>query len=218
MSVAAVQTTLAWQIGLVVVAYALGCLNTGYYLVRLKTGRDIRTIGSGNAGARNVGRVLGRSGFVITLMGDLLKGAVAVLLAKLMQGTALTIGLTSFAVVAGHLWPIQLGFRGGKGAASGCGAILALDPVSTAILLIACGLLRVISGRSSLSAVVSFGLCPGVAYVLGRPVFVIAGCAGVALLVIFSHVANLKAEGTPPGGSAPDSIIRNNPSLPAGKR
>ena len=68
----------AWASG----AYFIGCFTTGYYLVRLRTGKDIREMGSGSAGARNVGRFLGKSGFFLTMLGDFIKGALAVWLAR----------------------------------------------------------------------------------------------------------------------------------------
>ncbi len=211
------DTTMMWQGGLVLAAYLLGCLNTGYYLVRLKTGQDIRAIGSGNAGARNVGRVLGRSGFVITLVGDVLKGAFAVILARILHGAPATIALVCFSVVAGHLWPAQLGFRGGKGAAAGCGAIAALEPVTTAILLVLCGLLRLVLRRSSLSAVIAFGFGPFVALLLGRAPAIVAGFAGVAALVVITHLGNLKSEMSDQTKESPAEGIRKEASLPAGK-
>ncbi|MBP7142266.1 MAG: glycerol-3-phosphate acyltransferase [Opitutaceae bacterium] len=214
---AAMETTAVWQGGLVLAAYVLGCVNTGYYLVRLKTGRDIRAMGSGNAGARNVGRVLGRSGFVLTLAGDLLKGAIAVILAKMLQGAPTTVVFACIAVVAGHLWPVQLGFRGGKGAATGCGVIFALEPVTAAILLILCGLLRLVLRRSSLSAMIAFVAGPLVAFLLGRSLAVVAGFAGVAALVVFSHLANLKSDIGGEAERASDEGIRKDTSLPAGK-
>lgn len=217
MASAELTTTAAWQGGLVLAAYALGCLNTGYYLVRLKTGRDVRTTGSGNAGARNVGRILGKTGFVLTLAGDLLKGVIAVILAKVLQGAPATIALACAAVVAGHLWPVQLGFRGGKGAATGCGVILALEPVTTGILLIVCGLLRLVLRRSSLGAMIAFAVGPLVAYLLGRASFVVAGFAGVAALVVISHLGNLKSEVMRDGTGPSDEGIRKDASLPAGK-
>ena len=111
-----------------VVAYTLGCIATGYYLVRFRTGKDIRTIESGNIGARNVGRVLGKSGFFITFFGDLAKGVLAVWLARtLSHADPLAMSLVIPAVVAGHLWPAQLGFRGGKGVSTGLGAVVMLD-------------------------------------------------------------------------------------------
>jgi hypothetical protein len=101
-----------------IAGYTLGCLNTGYYLVRVRTGRDLRAEGSGTAGATNAGRFLGRAGFGLALLGDLVKGSLAV-------GAALALGAgeagaaaAAVGVVTGHIYPVQLGFRGGKGLAT----------------------------------------------------------------------------------------------------
>lgn len=124
-----------------VVAYVLGCFATGYYLVRFRTGKDIRTIESGNIGARNVGRVLGAGGFFITFFGDLAKGVLAVWLARtLTQADSLAMGVSIPAVLAGHLWPAPLKFRGGKGVSTGLGAVLAFDyrlalPMAAAVVV-----------------------------------------------------------------------------------
>lgn len=220
MSWNSVESAAVWQGGLVLAAYALGCLNTGYYLVRLKTGHDIRTLGSGNAGTRNVGRILGKPGLIATLAGDLLKGAAAILLAKNLHGNELTIALAMVAVVMGHLWPVQLGFRGGKGAATGCGAIIALDPMAGGILLGVCGLGVGVLRRSTLGTMIAFGLSPVVALLLKRSVYEVGAFAAVALLVILSHRSNLKSgmagsQGRAPAAPAPHSDV---PPLPAGKR
>jgi glycerol-3-phosphate acyltransferase PlsY len=66
------------QLIVIIIGYGLGCISTGYYLVRLRTGQDIRKLGSGSMGGRNVGRVLGRSGFALTMAGDTVKGIIAV--------------------------------------------------------------------------------------------------------------------------------------------
>ena len=108
-------------------AYLLGCLATGYYLVRLRTGLDIREIQSGSTGARNVGRVLGKAGFALTVLGDFGKGALAVWSAETCTRHHHLAALTLLAVVAGHIWPAQLRFRGGKGVATSLGALLAFD-------------------------------------------------------------------------------------------
>ena len=104
-------------------AYLLGCFASGYYLVRWRLGRDIRDLGSGSIGARNVGRNLGPAGFALTLLLDLAKGAVAVELPAQLHATAWARALALAAVVAGHVWPVQLGFRGGKGVAPSVGAL-----------------------------------------------------------------------------------------------
>src|SRR5580698_8498322 len=96
-------------------AYLIGCFTTGYYLVRAWTGKDIRETGSGSSGARNVGRVLGKQGFFFTVLGDFAKGALAVWLTREWTNDELCAALAVVAVVAGHLWPVQLKFHGGKG-------------------------------------------------------------------------------------------------------
>ncbi len=215
-----VESSAVWQGGLVLTAYVLGCLNTGYYLVRLKTGDDIRTLGSGNAGARNVGRILGKAGLVSTLTGDLLKGVAAIFLSKHFHGSELTVSIAAVAVVVGHLWPVQLGFRGGKGAATGCGAILALDPVAGAILLAVCGLGVAVLRRGTPGAMIAFGLSPVVAFLLKRSVYEIGAFGAMALLVILSHRKNLKlgmTDGRRPAPS-PSPPRSDGPPLPAGKR
>ncbi len=109
-------------------AYLLGCFATGYYLVRARTGRDIRELASGSVGARNVGRALGRMFFFLTVLGDFAKGALAVWAVERLTGNQFLAGLALLAVVAGHIWPAQLGFRGGKGVATSLGGLLFLDP------------------------------------------------------------------------------------------
>jgi glycerol-3-phosphate acyltransferase PlsY len=114
--------------GCVMGGYVLGCFATGYYLVRARTSRDLREVESGNVGARNASRVLGKPGFFLTALGDLGKGALAVwFAAKFTSHDGLAMGLAMLAVVAGHLWPAQLHFRGGKGIATSFGALLMFD-------------------------------------------------------------------------------------------
>src|SRR5262245_25796362 len=112
---------------LVLLSYALGCFSTGYYLVRWRTGTDIRTLGTGSAGARNAGRVLGRAGFILVFAGDALKGALAVWLAKQAGLPPWGVAAALVAVVLGHLFPLQLGGRGGKGAATAFGGVCVLN-------------------------------------------------------------------------------------------
>src|SRR5205823_4683693 len=113
--------------GIALGAYALGCFTTGYYYVRLRTDQDIRDLGSGSVGARNVGRVLGWPAFCVTLAGDFVKGACAVWAAQHFTTDPRLVGLALLAVVAGHLWPAQLRFHGGKGIATSLGGLLVYD-------------------------------------------------------------------------------------------
>ena len=98
----------------ITMAYLLGCFNTGYYLVRMMTGQDIRTLASGGTGSRNVGRLLGAKGFVLTLIGDAGKGMAAVWLARYLALDNWQLFVVLLAVTAGHIWPAQLGFQIGR--------------------------------------------------------------------------------------------------------
>jgi glycerol-3-phosphate acyltransferase PlsY len=178
----------------VIAAYALGCFNTGYYFIRWKTGQDIRLCGSGNAGAANVGRMFGPWSFGITLIGDMAKGALAVHYAQL-GGLSLPVQVPVIAaVVAGHNWPAQLEFHGGKGVASSCGALLFFDPLLAALLLVVCAVLIAVTRRFTLGAMVAYALTPVVAVTLGYNVTVIALLAALAGLVVFPHQQDLRAE------------------------
>ncbi|WP_191965735.1 glycerol-3-phosphate acyltransferase [Oryzomonas sagensis] len=118
-------------------AYLLGCFTTGYYLVRLSTGQDIRATASGNLGSRNVGRLLGTKGFILTFLGDAGKGLLAVWLARYLSPAPWLPCAALLAAVAGHIWPIQLGLRGGKGFATFAGGMILLKPL---VLLAGLGL------------------------------------------------------------------------------
>lgn len=109
----------------VIVAYLIGAIPTGYLVGRWLRGIDIRRYGSGNVGFTNVLRVLGPVPGVITLLGDVGKGFLAAKLGFVTGGANLAI-ITGLAAVAGHSWPVYLGFKGGKIIATGFGVLLAL--------------------------------------------------------------------------------------------
>ena len=109
--------------GVALGAYLLGCFTTGYYLVRWWSGRDLRQLGSGTVGARNAGRTLGWQGFLLTMLGDAAKGAVAVAGTQYFTHDDRLAGLALVSVVIGHIWPAQLHFHGGKGIATSLGGL-----------------------------------------------------------------------------------------------
>jgi glycerol-3-phosphate acyltransferase PlsY len=175
------------------VAYLLGCISFGYYLVRVSRGRDIRVLGSGNAGARNAGRVLGRVGFMATLLGDAGKGALAVVLAGLAHAAVVTMPVALGAVVAGHIWPAQLGFRGGKGFATAAGGILALDyRLGIAVIGITILLLPIFrrGTPAALGAAVS---APVLAWLLGDGLLAIGAVAAIAVMILLAHARHVHA-------------------------
>ncbi len=177
----------------IVLAYLLGGLCTGYYLVRFKTRLDVREQGSGGVGARNAGRVLGRSGFVATLLGDSLKGLFAVLLARRFGMAEPVVAGVVVAVVAGHIWPLPLRFRGGRGIATAIGAYLAFDPWIALLLLGLTLVLMVFRCGFILGGLAAFLLLPPLAYVFEMPAHVVAASAGVAALVLFAHRGRIRA-------------------------
>ena len=124
----------------VLVAYLLGSIPFGYLLVRLFVGGDVRETGSGGTGATNVTRRAGRGVGVLTLLLDLLKGTAAVLAARAMlgagEGAVWWVCAAGAASVLGHVFPVWLGFRGGKGVATGLGVFLVLAPIATACALV----------------------------------------------------------------------------------
>ena len=175
-------------------AYALGCFNTGYYLVRWKTGRDLRATGSGNAGSKNAGRMLGLWGFGAALFGDMLKGALALLVARLAGSPPEYCILVMLAVTAGHNWPVQLGLRGGKGLATSFGALLVFDPLLAGAMLGLCGLLIVATRRFTLSAIIPYLLSPALALLCGNDGVIAALLIPVVCAVVLPHRQSLRAE------------------------
>ena len=178
---------------LVPAAYALGSVSMAYYLVRLRTGQDIRRLGSGSAGSRNVARTMGLGASATTLAGDAAKGAIAV-------GTALLLGLEDWAVLlviasvmAGHVWPAQLGFQGGKGLATVMGAVLVMDfrlvLIAYLIAAISLGLTR----RVTLSGLVAVGLTPAVAVFIGHSHVSVIGLSLLAAFIFFTHRENIQS-------------------------
>ncbi|WP_099361781.1 glycerol-3-phosphate 1-O-acyltransferase PlsY [Fredinandcohnia onubensis] len=110
----------------VIASYFIGTIMTGYVVMRFMKGEDIRKLGSGNVGARNAGRLLGKKGFLLTAIGDVLKGMVVVLGAKYLNFSFEMQILSLIAVVIGHIWPITLKFKGGKGIATAAGGLVVL--------------------------------------------------------------------------------------------
>lgn len=174
------------------VAYGLGCVTCGYYVTRYCTGQDIRCLGSGNAGTRNVQRTMGARAAAVTLLGDVSKGALAVRLAGHLAPGATGAWAATLAATAGHVWPAQLGFRGGKGAAPAGGALLASDPALALGVIAVFAPLVAVSGRFTASGLAAVCCLPGLASALGRPPTEIRGAALLTVLVSFAHRADVR--------------------------
>lgn len=190
------------QLGAVLAAYLVGAIPFGYLMARLVKGVDIRRYGSGATGGTNVLRVLGWGPALTTAVLDLLKGTGATLLGAYVEhrfgafpglpGPGWTASLCGLAAVAGHSWPVYLGFKGGKSVATGAGSMVALFPayilIGLPVFLVTVALTRFVSLGSILAtAVVSI-----VVLVWQTPLAYKVWAVGVALIVIYRHNANIK--------------------------
>jgi len=175
-------------------AYLLGCFTAGYYLVRLRTGLDIRTIGSGSVGARNVSRVLGIGGFFFTLLFDFGKGALAMWLARHFTGSERMAALAIVMVVAGHIWPVPLRFHGGKGMATALGGLVFFDPQLTVVFVVLFLCLFALLRKTVLPGLFAMVCVPAAAVFLDRDYVDVAFLCCLAGLVLIAHRTNIVEE------------------------
>ncbi|MGD0832180.1 MAG: glycerol-3-phosphate 1-O-acyltransferase PlsY [Terracidiphilus sp.] len=184
-----------------VAAYLLGSIPTGYLLFRLFRHEDIRKAGSGNIGATNVLRSGGKSMGASTFVADVLKGAASVALGALLGGLLLpnwplrdAESLAALFAVLGHIFPVWLNFRGGKGVATGFGVFLVAAPWAALAAISVFALVLAISRYVSLASIVGAASFPAFAYFLvqgERPAFFIAVQVAVALIIILKHHQNI---------------------------
>jgi glycerol-3-phosphate acyltransferase PlsY len=175
-------------------AYVLGCFTTGYYLVRWRKGQDIRDLGSGSVGAKNVGRTLGWPGFLVTIIGDCAKGAFAVWAARSFAHDDLMAAVAMLAVVAGHVWPAQLRFHGGKGVATTLGALFIYDYHLGAAFMLLFAIAMVILRKWVLPGLFAFAVLPFASFYFDHePARVLMVCL-LSGLVLIAHRKNLLEE------------------------
>jgi glycerol-3-phosphate acyltransferase PlsY len=185
-----------------IAAYLLGSIPFGYLIVRAKQGTDVRESGSGGTGATNVSRRAGKLAGVITLLLDAAKGALAVLITRwfLADDFGINWWVAAAAIIAvfGHCFPVWLGFRGGKGVATGVGVFLSLYPLAVACAAVIFILVVVLTRYVSLGSILATAAFPLFVWLLGvffRPVADIAPVITAALiagaLIILMHHANI---------------------------
>ena len=176
---------------IVLVAYLLGSISSAVLVCHALRLPDPRTQGSGNPGATNVLRHGGKKAAILTLFFDVMKGVIAVLLAKALVGSPIIIALAAVAAFLGHLYPVFFGFRGGKGVATAFGVLVALAwPVG--VLLLLTWLLLAFSFRySSLSALGAATLAPVYMYIFTHsPIYILATLV-MSVLLIWRHRSNI---------------------------
>jgi len=176
-----------------VIAYLLGGIPFGYFLVRWKTGSDVRALGSGNIGATNVLRTTSRGLGFATLLLDIAKGFVAVwIAARLTGGAPLWTSAAALAVMAGHAYPVFLKFKGGKAVASFIGAFLYVAPLPLLAVLIVFVAVVAVSKFISLGSIIAAGSFPLAVWLIQHPPFEVTLAALIAgAFIVYRHKANI---------------------------
>jgi len=189
--------------GLIVIAYLIGAIPTALLAGKLLRGIDIRKAGSGNVGATNTWRVLGWKAGVAVLALDLGKGLIAAALVPKIPFGPLPLGLPDVAVlcglaaVLGHVFPVYIGFRGGKGVATTTGMLIITAPVPLGIAAGVFGLSFVLTGRVSIGSLLGAISVPAAIGLLNHygvfsyPVLLLALTSALAAFIVFTHRANI---------------------------
>lgn len=178
---------------LVTVAFLLGSIPWGYIIAKSK-GVDLRKVGSGNIGATNVLRTVGKKEALFTLVLDLSKGAIPVIVSKFIyqEDGLLFAGVVGVSSILGHCYSPWLKFKGGKGVSTALGVLLAYTPtlgiISILVWIVAYGITKI----SSVGALTSFTLMPFIAILLGYREEVLYIAATIAAIIILRHRANIK--------------------------
>lgn len=172
--------------------FAVGSIPFGYLLVRLAGGGDVRTVGSGNIGATNVGRVLGRAGWAATLVADAGKGILAAWAAPILLGPGAAVAaLAGLGAILGHCFTPWLGFRGGKGVATMLGTFLVLAPVAVGVTIVTFAVVAAVARIVSLASLVAAAALPVAAWALAYPPPVVGAAGITALVVLVRHRDNV---------------------------
>ena len=174
------------------VAYLCGAVPFAYIIAKIAGGVDIRTVGSGNPGATNVFRSVGKGAGIVTFIADALKGFVPVYFAIMIDNSFSYSVAVSVAALTGHMFTVFLKFKGGKGVATGCGIFLALMPMPTAIAFVIFAVVFLASGYVALGSVCAAIFLPLVSFFAGYGSDAVIFAFAVALLIIYKHRANIK--------------------------
>ena len=178
---------------LAIAAYLIGSMPFGYWFVRMTAGHDIRTMGSGNIGATNVHRTMGRKAGIIVLLLDVAKAFLAVWIAgTITRGDPVAVALAIVAVMLGHCYPIFLKFKGGKAVACFVGAFLYATPAALLAIIGLFILVLALSKYISLASIVSAILFPISAWLISNaPSPILLASIFAALLIVYRHKANI---------------------------
>jgi len=180
-----------------IAGYLLGSVNTSLVVGKLFYKKDVRQYGSGNAGATNTLRTLGKTAAAIVVAGDLVKGILACLIGRWLAGEAdagVYAGeyLAGIMAVIGHNWPLYFGFKGGKGVMTAFAVALVLAPASALICLAVFIIVVAMTRYVSLGSMVGGAAFPLVTWIMGEPLFLVLTALLLAILIVARHSSNIK--------------------------
>lgn len=180
------------DLALLILAYLLGSLSFGLLLARLYGGVDLQRSGSGNIGATNVVRTMGKTAGLLTLLGDGTKGLIAVLVAQAWGSSPRITAAAALVAVLGHVFPLYYRFRGGKGVATALGVLLPMLPLpligGLVVWVVVVAIWHYVSAGSMLAAVI----VPVLAALLAYPLPLVLAASLIAFLVLYKHRSNLQ--------------------------
>jgi acyl phosphate:glycerol-3-phosphate acyltransferase len=175
----------------ILAAYAIGSIPFAFLLARRWGAADLRRVGSGNLGAANVMRASGITAGVTVAVLDMAKGAASVWVAERLSANAVAPAVAGLAAIVGHVYPIWLRFRGGKGVATACGVFSVLTPFAVppalGIFMVTVWLTKYVSLGSVLASIA----LPPIAYALGSPTPAVLAAIAAAGIIVFRHRSNL---------------------------
>src|SRR6185295_10073334 len=175
----------------ILVAYGIGSTPFAWLLARQWGARDLRRVGSGNVGAANVFRASGVTAGVLVAVLDVAKGAASVVVADRMGGGAGTAAAAGMAAIVGHIYPVWLQFRGGKGVATACGVFAVLTPLAIPPALAMFAAAVWLTKYISLGSVVASIVLPPLAYALGSPAPSVLAALAASIIIVFRHRSNV---------------------------
>jgi len=176
----------------IIIAYVLGSISCSILLAKFIKLPDPRETGSGNAGAANMMRLAGRNKAAVVLIGDLVKGLIAVLIGRILEQQGFFLGLVALAAVVGHIYPVFFKFKGGKGVATGIGSILALSPTVGIIAAIIWAIVIFVFRYASLASLIAIVLSPFLMLAISHNGFLyFLPVLLMAALIVWKHWDNI---------------------------
>ena len=177
---------------LIAFGYLLGSIPTGVIVARMASDVDLKNVGSGSTGATNVTRAFGVKFGVITMVGDCLKGLLPTLIARNFSNSPLVITCVAFAALLGHIYPVYVGFRGGKGVATSLGVLLGISPVVALLAFFVWGSTSKITGSITVGALsAALALPMLMAGIASEMVYFILSIV-IFCLILFTHRDNIR--------------------------